>query len=123
MGCHTDAGKPIGKPEAVLKHIAADSGKVCVRRGPLVYCAEEADNGKILPLFVRQEAVPQALEFEPDTLGGIVPVIIDGGKMEDSGQLYSTRRPVYREKQLRLIPYYTWANRGENQMRVWLPVR
>lgn len=27
--------------------IAADSGKVCVQRGALVYCAEEVDNGKV----------------------------------------------------------------------------
>ena len=33
--------------------IAADSGKVCVQRGALVYCAEEVDNGKVLPLYVK----------------------------------------------------------------------
>ncbi|MBO5252851.1 MAG: glycoside hydrolase family 127 protein [Clostridia bacterium] len=103
--------------------VAADSGKVCVQRGALVYCAEEADNGEILPLFVREDAVPEALGFEPETLGGIVPVEIDGYKAEDNGMLYSARKPKLTEKKLRLIPYYTWANRGENQMRVWLPVK
>ena len=103
--------------------IAADTGKVCVQRGALVYCAEEADNGKVLPLFIKENAVPKALEYEPDTLNGIVPVMVDGYEMLDSGELYSAKKPQFAEKEIRLIPYYTWANRGENQMRVWLPVK
>ena len=103
--------------------VAADTGKACVQRGALVYCAEQVDNGEILPLYIREDAVPQSLPFEPETLGGITPVEIDGYKAEDDGALYSTRKPKLVEKKLRLIPYYTWANRGENQMRVWLPVR
>ena len=101
--------------------IAADTGKVCVQRGALVYCAEEVDNGPVLPLYIKEDAVPKALDFEPETLGGIVPIEIDGYKKADNGALYSTEKPKYAEKTLRLIPYYTWANRGENQMRVWLP--
>lgn len=104
-------------------NIAADTGKVCVQRGPLVYCAEEADNGRILPLFIKEDAEPRAMEFEPEILRGIVPIEIDGYEREESGELYSTEKPKYVERKLRLIPYYTWANRGENQMRVWLPLR
>ena len=103
--------------------IAADSGKACVQRGALVYCAEEVDNGEILPLYIREDAKPRTLDFEPETLGGIVPVAIDGYKAEDDGALYSTAKPRFVEKELRMIPYYAWANRGENQMRVWLPVK
>ena len=103
--------------------IAADSGKVCVQRGALVYCAEEVDNGKVLPLYVKAGAEPKALDFEPETLGGIVPVEIAGCAQQDIDTLYSTKVPKFVEKTIRLIPYYTWANRGENQMRVWLPVK
>ena len=103
--------------------VAADTGRACVQRGALVYCAEEVDNGPILPLCFRDGAEPRALEFEPDTLGGIVPVTVEGYEAQDGGALYSTKKPVLVEKEIRLIPYYTWANRGENQMRVWLPIR
>ena len=103
--------------------VAADTGKACVQRGALVYCAEEADNGPVLPLCIRDGAEPKALAFEPETLGGIVPVAIAGWEVQDSGALYSTKKPALVEKEIRLIPYYTWANRGENQMRVWLPVK
>jgi len=36
---------------------------VCVQRGALVYCAEEVDNGKVLPLYVKAGAEPKALDF------------------------------------------------------------
>ena len=52
-----------------------------------------------------------------------MPVTIAGWEVQDSGALYSTKKPALVEKEIRLIPYYTWANRGENQMRVWLPVK
>lgn len=52
-----------------------------------------------------------------------MPVTIAGCAVQESGALYSTKKPVLVEKEIRLIPYYTWANRGENQMRVWLPVK
>ena len=32
-------------------HVTEDCAKVCVVRGPAVYCAEEADNGKLLQDF------------------------------------------------------------------------
>ena len=103
--------------------VAADSGKACVRLGALVYCAEEPDNGPILPLRIDRTAMPQALPFEPDTLGGITPVTIAGFRAEDDGKLYSILPPRYVPQTIRLIPYYTWANRGPSQMRVWLPLR
>lgn len=104
--------------------VAADSGRACLRRGPLVYCAEEYDNGPVLPLLLDRDGTPRALPFEPETLGGIVPVLAGGFRMEWEGDgLYSTQPPVYRPVTIRLIPYYAWANRGAGQMRVWLPLR
>ena len=42
------------------------------------------------------------------------PVTVEGG-------LYQTyQKPVYEEKELRFIPYYAWANRGEGEMEVWV---
>lgn len=41
--------------------------------------------------------------------------------MESSDALYSEERPERTDAKLTAIPYYAWANRGENQMRVWMP--
>ena len=38
--------------------------------------------------------------------------------------LFTTKRrrePLFEAAELHGIPYFLWANRGENQMRVWLP--
>ena len=40
--------------------------------------------------------------------------------MKGTDALYSEERPAKEKAVLTAIPYYTWANRGENQMRVWM---
>ena len=39
----------------------------------------------------------------------------------DNDALYSDIRPEERDCIIHLIPYYTWNNRGINEMRVWIP--
>ncbi|MDR1570247.1 MAG: glycoside hydrolase family 127 protein [Oscillospiraceae bacterium] len=96
------------------------NGKVAVERGPLVYCLEEADNGeglnrKILPDNVELVAVDM-----PDKLGGIVGITAKGLCELPGSTLYGGSRPELAPCELGFIPYYTWANRGENEMRVWV---
>ena len=57
-----------------------------------------------------------------DTLCGTVKLKADGYCVHtEEGTLYSTTRPKLEPVQIDLIPYYTWGNRGLNEMRVWLP--
>ena len=40
---------------------------------------------------------------------------------DDDGPLYeSAKRFTKKAQHIKMIPYYAWANRGENEMRVWL---
>jgi uncharacterized protein len=83
----------------------ANTGRFALERGPLVYCAEGADNGgrvldRVFPGPVRLET-----RARPDLLGGITLIRM----IEDSGE------------PLTLIPYYAWCHRGPNEMRVWFP--
>lgn len=91
----------------VVAHSAVkdDVDMFAVERGPLVYCAEGADNdGKVLA------KVPGAdVRFETqerrDLFGGIVTVkVVPQGKGDA----------------LTLIPNCLWENRGPNEMSVWL---
>ena len=42
-------------------------------------------------------------------------------RLKDSKDaLYSTSKPVLIKFKTKMIPYYLWANRGENEMLVWL---
>ena len=52
---------------------------------------------------------------------GNVLIHLPGYRMESSDALYSEERPKRTDVTLTAIPYYAWANRGENQMRVWMP--
>ncbi|MCU0917338.1 MAG: glycoside hydrolase family 127 protein, partial [Planctomycetes bacterium] len=103
--------------------------QVAVRRGPLVYCLESAD----LPEAVRPAEVALSTgtrlesRFDRQLLGGVVTLqgkaqVLTGGGWDNA--LYrkvSAEEP--KEIEIRLIPYYAWANRGDGEMTVWLPRR
>lgn len=97
--------------------------KVAVTRGPLVYCLEEADNGKDMHLL-SVESHPAVL-LEDRLIGGetVKGIVVEGKRQinKSSARLYYTEDlPSFEKKGLHFIPYYTWANRGENEMQVWV---
>lgn len=100
-------------------------GKVAVMRGPLVYCLEEADNGRDLHRICLEPGTEFSTQYEPDLLGGIVTLHCTGLILDDTGwtseELYSSEPELsYLPKELTLIPYYVWANRAPGEMRVWI---
>lgn len=102
------------------QHIAADSARVAFTRGPLVYCAEGVDNaGDVLGLRAERDAPVKAVAM--DALGDVVTLHVKGHRLHDEGALYAYERPQAEPCDITLIPYYTWGNRGLNEMRVWLP--
>lgn len=89
-------------------------GKIAVMRGPFVYCLEEKDNGADLHLL--RLAKNPKFSFDGEN------IFANGYRQEPDGEaLYSEYRAP-REKLVRLkfIPYYKWANRGENEMAVYI---
>ena len=93
----------------VLAHeaVEADRGRVAIERGPLVYCAEGADNNfDVLNAQVSDDSLFVA-EKRPNLLGGVV-TLSTKAKLQDG-----------KEVPLVLIPYYAWCNRGANLMEVW----
>lgn len=97
-------------------------GKVAVSRGPVVYCLEEHDNGQGLYLAaVDTDAQPSVDEMDIEGVGA-KSITVAGEKIvkRDSGSLYRLVSDQARENiSLKYIPYYMWANRGENEMQVW----
>ena len=99
--------------------VKEDIGRVAMQRGPLVYCAEWADNGGktsnlILPL-------KNGFSMRAEGLLGGVNVINAAGErvvVAEDGLGVSTG-----ETRISLIPYYAWANRGKGEMRIWFPAR
>lgn len=106
--------------------VRADVGKVAVSRGPMIYCMEEADNGKNLHLLSIRRDAKYSYEFQNDLLGGVGVIRLEGygqeAQSEKQSCLYQKHKghPECKERELILIPYYAWANRGENEMQVWI---
>jgi DUF1680 family protein len=91
-----------------------DRGRVAIERGPLVYCAENVDNGgRALDLVVPDDAVLQMF-FRPDLLRGIT--VIQGHVQTGRPGGGSALGPATMVE----IPYAYWANRGPEAMTVWL---
>lgn len=104
--------------------VIMNAGRVALKRGPLVYCVEEADNpgGRVQRLKIRRNGKLE-IKSDPALFDGVVTLTaaataIDEG--EWSG-LYRNRPPVEKETSLTAIPYYLWANRGQGSMMVWIP--
>lgn len=104
------------------QRVRADVGCVALMRGPVVYCFEGADNGDdIQALRIPRELKAETYVCEEGVLKGNVCLKINGYRMQSSEALYSEQRPEKLDTELVAIPYYAWANRGESQMRVWMP--
>lgn len=114
-----------------LKVLSADLrvreniGKVALMKGPVTYCVEEADNSKDLHLYKICPDMPMT-ETTVTIQGQSFPAIVAQGKKYKectSDSLYTEYAPAeYKDVEITYIPYYAWANRGENEMRVWMSV-
>ncbi|MCB0658455.1 MAG: glycoside hydrolase family 127 protein [Saprospiraceae bacterium] len=100
--------------------VSADRDRFVIQRGPLVYCVEGTDNpGKAWSFWAPEgtayRAFPYRVAGEPVMAiriqaRGLAPAN-RGSRVEDV------------PRTLTAIPYYSWANRGNTDMQVWLPRR
>ena len=110
-------------PMEVRKVVASDKvteniGKVAFERGPLVYCFEHADNnGKAMNFILPDNAIATA-NFRNDLLGGVMTIQCDASLVRPSADGLSVETV---QEKITAIPYFTWANRGQGQMQVWVP--
>jgi hypothetical protein len=96
--------------------VEACRGRLAVTRGPLVYCAEEADNNGP----VRRLAIPK-----PPAAGEIKVSTIQDGILKGVTTISFPARERLdgneRALNMHLVPYYSWDNRGDKSMAVWIP--
>ena len=103
--------------------VRADAGKVAIMRGPVVFCAEEADNGKNLHLLALPRSAELTAVWDGQLLGGAWRIKANALRQQEDGgdaPLYTDEAPKLHAAQLSLIPYHLWANRGEGEMEVWI---
>lgn len=113
------------RPRRVYAHSAvrADVGRVAIMRGPVVYCAESADNGANLHLLALPRSATLIQAWDENLFGGAWRIKAMGLKRntdDADAPLYTETPPGLYPAQINWIPYYLWANRGEGEMEVWL---
>ena len=103
-------------------HVAEDIGKVAISRGPFVYCLEGVDNGTDMNCLSLPEDAKLTYSYDSELLNGVGCVFAEGLRVEANKNepLYNTCKPGRKPVTLKWIPYFAWANRGENDMEVWI---
>lgn len=102
--------------------VSENTGCAAVTRGALVYCFEGADNrGDVLSLLLDANGKIEVGDTIEEL--GAVSLKVSGYRTAPTEGLYTARRPETIPETLTAVPYYTWGNRGENQMRVWVNYR
>ena len=113
--------------ERVYAHpqVKANIGRVCLKRGPFIYCTEEADNpSSAIPRLRLPEDTAINEGGRADLFGGIVTLVAEArlAQTDDwNGTLYRITPPTADAVKMVAIPYYLWSNRGPGKMVVWLP--
>ena len=87
-------------------NVVENLGRVAIERGPILYCAEAADNHGDIEDIVLCDDAKFSTTFIPDFLAGCVTISAD----------LSTQA---NDQALTLIPYHLWGHRGLGQMAVW----
>jgi hypothetical protein len=103
--------------------VRENTGKVAVKRGPVVYCLEEADNGENLNHVYLPTDAKFTEIYDADFFGGAVRLQSEGLRLvcENSDELYKKAAPAqYTSSTLHWIPYYLWANRDAGEMTCWV---
>lgn len=108
-------------PRRVLARDEVDAtrGRVAIQYGPLVYCAEACDqkDDKVQSLVLPEDA-KLASEWHADLLGGVVTV---RGAARTTERKSDETVALAGDREVMLVPYFTWANRKRGPMAVWLP--
>ncbi|HOX08121.1 MAG TPA: glycoside hydrolase family 127 protein [Planctomycetota bacterium] len=111
--------------ERVSAHPAVrhDAGRVALQRGPVVYCLEEADNGRDLNAISLPRSARLTARFDPRLLGGVATITARAERESAAGwenRLYRAAAPKRRAVRIRAVPYSVWANRRPGEMLVWI---
>lgn len=115
MGLPMKVRKIAGNPQ-----IKQNTNRVALQYGPLIYCIEGEKNILQSGNIMLPENTTFETAYEPSLLGGVNVIRFDAPviKVANDGLSVSTSKQT-----ITAIPYFTWNNRGTNDMQVWLPVR
>ncbi|TMU57711.1 glycoside hydrolase family 127 protein [Flagellimonas algicola] len=100
--------------------------QVAVKRGPVVYALESPDlpeGTDITSVYISNSEKLKPVH-KPDVLGGVTTLETDLLIRKDhlTNMYNEVNRPKLETYSTQLIPYYTWSNRGQGEMTVFMPI-
>ncbi|MBP6826469.1 MAG: glycoside hydrolase family 127 protein [Saprospiraceae bacterium] len=99
--------------------VEADANRFAFKRGPLVYCLEGRDQAddRVLNVLV-PDSTAISSKFDAALFGGVQTLAFTGFlvKKKTAPEIADLQKLA-----LKAIPYFMWANRGRDNMLVWLP--
>ena len=94
-----------------------NAGKCALSYGPVIFCMEGQDNECHLKSIVLD--TKGEISYGMSDSLGVPTIIVDAFMPKSSSSLYSYKKPTYKKIKATLIPYFTFANRGADEMQVW----
>ena len=106
------------------QNVKDDEGRVAVERGPIVYCAEAADNqGEpvLRAIMSKKPAFSIVNDYKIDNTEtkGAAPFAVKAITTQAQIINDSDNGISLKNQKLTLIPYYAWNHRGAGEMNVW----
>lgn len=104
-------------PYKVYANIQVEAlhGKAALKRGPVVYCAEEIDNPFLSNICLKKDGM---LEMRKDEITAEGLLLNSNIK-----NLYGKEPFCYTPCKIKFIPYFQWNNRGQGRMKTFLDER
>jgi len=118
------------RPRLMQAHPKAEQlrNQVAVLRGPILYCIESVDLPDSVDLSYIYFPSDIELRATPAKIESVDVQVLDGEALYrperpwDSDLYRPISRMPLKPLSIRMIPYFTWNNRGKAAMSVWLPV-
>lgn len=101
--------------------VSCCSNKAALMLGPVLYCAEGVDNGVNLHRLYLNKKLNFKTEYNDEYK--LNTIELDGYLRSSSDSLYETLNENFEERKIKMIPYNSFANRGESDMIVWMNYR
>jgi len=101
--------------------------QVALQRGPVVYCVESPDlpeGTKITDVYLKS-STPIEAEYKSDLLDGVTVLKTDlliRTNNNNETMYQAVKKPEFKTLKTQLVPNYSWSNRGQAEMSVFLPI-
>ncbi|WP_460767115.1 glycoside hydrolase family 127 protein [Niabella terrae] len=98
--------------------VLANANRTAIQYGPIVYCVESSDDGIEPDRITLPAETVFEVNYDPQLLGGVNTIAFQAPQLtvNAAGNAVSTKTAT-----VQAIPYFSWNNRGNRKMQVWLP--